>query len=390
MTEETGQQTRAGAGEAPGTGPVAAADVAVAGGARGGATGGASGGGPLRPLGLAMRRHPVRAVLAGLGVVVVVLVVWAVLWYEGEANPGPPGRATVVTVPKGASVSAVASILERDHVIGSALALRIYFVLHGTPVIDPGGYLLPTNAAFAVVDHSLAKGPDVFPVSVIPGFTVEEVAARVGELPGHSAAGFAQLADSGAIRSPYAPAGVDNLDGLLGTGTYVVLPGETDTTLLTQMVTRFDQTADAVGLVPGAAALGMTPYQVVTVASIVQKEGVYAQNLAKVARVVDNRLAKNMALQMDSTVLYSEHRDGGPVTASDLALDTPYNTYLHKGLTPTPICFPSAASLDAALHPAVGSWLYFVVVQRDGTEAFADTFAEQLANEQLAQSRGLG
>jgi UPF0755 protein len=183
---------------------------------------------------------------------------------------------------------------------------------------------------------------------------------------------------------------VHSLEGLLGTGVYQVLPGESDATLLQQMVDRFDTTAEAVGLQSGAAALGMTPYQVVTVASIVQKEGVYSQNLAKVARVVDNRLARGMALQMDSSVLYSEHRDGGPVTSADLALDSPYNTYLHKGLTPTPICFPSQASLEAALHPATGSWLYFVVVQRDGTEAFADTFAEQLANEQLAKSRGLG
>jgi UPF0755 protein len=350
----------------------------------------AAGDSPVRPLGLAVRRHPVRSALVGLGVVVAFLLVWAVVWYEGEANPGAPGPTTVVTVPKGASAGAVASILERDHVIGSALALRIYFVLHGTPVIDPGGYLLHTHASFASVHTSLAKGPDVFPVTVVPGLTVEEVAARVGDLPGHTSAGFTTLANSGAVHSPYAPAGVDNLDGLLGTGTYIVLPGESDTTLLTQMVAHFDQTASAVGLVPGAAALDMTPYQVVTVASIVQKEGVYSQNLAKVARVVYNRLAKNMALQMDSTVLYSEHRDGGPVTAADLGLDTPYNTYLHKGLTPTPICFPSQESLAAALHPDPGNWLYFVVVQRDGTEAFATTFADQLANEAVAKSRGLG
>ena len=97
-----------------------------------------------------------------------------------------------------------------------------------------------------------------------------------------------------------------------------------------------------------------------------------------------------MPLQMDSTVLYAEHRDGGPVTSTDLALNTPYNTYLHTGLTPTPICFPSPASLQAALAPTPGNWLYFVLVSADGTEAFSDTFAGQQANEQLAKSRGLG
>jgi UPF0755 protein len=78
------------------------------------------------------------------------------------------------------------------------------------------------------------------------------------------------------------------------------------------------------------------------------------------------------------------------VTAADLALDTPYNTYLHPGLTPTPICFPSKASLQAALAPTPGDWLYFVVVSKDGTEAFSNTFAGQQANERLARSRGLG
>ena len=82
-----------------------------------------------------------------------------------------------------------------------------------------------------------------------------------------------------------------------------------------------------------------------------------------------------MPLQMDSTVLYAEGRDGGTVTPTDLQLQTPYNTYLNNGLTPTPICFPSAAALAGRTQPPGGSWLYFVVVEQDGTEAFADTFA---------------
>jgi UPF0755 protein len=93
---------------------------------------------------------------------------------------------------------------------------------------------------------------------------------------------------------------------------------------------------------------------------------------------------------MDSTVLYSLGQDGGPVTAQDKKLQTPYNTYLNLGLTPTPICSPSPGALSAAVDPPAGSWLYFVVVKKDGTEAFSDTFAEQLANEKLAQQRGVG
>jgi peptidoglycan lytic transglycosylase G len=338
----------------------------------------------------ARRGRRLRVLLVVVGVVVLGGIVWAVVWYEHAANPGRPGPATVVSVRSGATGGTVASELGRRGVVSSTLALRVYFALHGTPLIRPGEYLLHRPQSFASLSRALAGGPDVFATTVLPGLTVSEVATRVGEVPGHDGAAFSTVATSGAVSSPFAPPGVTSLEGLLGTGSYTILPRESDSALLTRMVQRFDQSAVRVGLVSGSAALGFTPYQVVTVASIVQKEGVYPQNMAKVARVVYNRLASRMALQMDSTVLYAEHRDGGPVGAADLALDTPYNTYRHSGLTPTPICFPSEAALSAALHPAPGSWLYFVVVQPDGTEAFANTYAEQLANEHLAASRGLG
>ena len=325
---------------------------------------------------------------AGLVVVLVALFVWAVVWYEGEVHAGPPGRSVVVEVAPGSSAGRVAVDLSRQGVVSSSWAVRLFFFLHGTPLVRPGGYGLRQNESLAAVREALAHGPNV--LAVAPGFTVSEAATRVDDLPGGSGAAFSRAVTDRAVISRYEPPGTGNLDGLLGTGDYVLAPGESSTSLLAQMVRRFDAQAQTAGLEPGAQALGVTPYQAVVVASIVQKEGVYSQNLAKVARVIYNRLARGMKLQMDSTVLYSEGRDGGPVTAADLALDTPYNTYKHTGLTPTPICFPSAASLAAALHPATGNWLYFVVVQRDGTEAFSDTFAGQQANEQLARSRGLG
>jgi peptidoglycan lytic transglycosylase G len=351
-----------------------------------GASIGAFGGGGLRG---AVRRHPLRAAIGALAVVLVGLIAWAAAWYESAAAGAPGGARTIVDVPTGASVSAITALLARQQVVDSSLAFHIYLTLSGTPVVRPGGYYMRRHEDFASVKRSLATGPDVFEVSLPPGFTVYEVAQAVGEVPGHHGSAFLSLATSGAVHSPWQPAGSTNLDGLLGTGTYVILPGESDETLLEQMVQRFDTEADRAGLPQAAAALGITPYQAVTVASIVQEEGVYPQNLAKVARVIYNRLARGMHLQMDSTVLYSEHRDGGPVTSADLNLDTPYNTYLHPGLTPSPIAFPSLSSLRATLSPATGEWLYFVVVSKDGTEAFSDTLAGQNANEQLAKSRGL-
>jgi UPF0755 protein len=284
-------------------------------------------------------------------------------------------------------MSGVAKALSEHGVVHSGLALRIYDVLHGSPLVRAGEYALRRNAPLADVLTSLAAGPDV--LDVPPGFTVGETAARLSSLPGHDGAALLAAVASRGVTSPYEPSGVANLDGLLGTGRYVVGRHESAAALLARMVDRFDTEAAAARLGARAAALGVSPYQAVVVASIVQKEGVYPQNLAKVARVVYNRLGRAMPLQMDSTVLYAEHRDGGPVTSADLAVDSPYNTYLHAGLPPTPVCFPSSASLEAALAPAPGTWLYFVLVSADGTEAFSDTLAQQQANEQLAKSRGL-
>ncbi len=152
---------------------------------------------------------------------------------------------------------------------------------------------------------------------------------------------------------------------MLGTGNYLVAPGETDTAILTAMVHQFDAQATKAGLsASSASALGLTPYQVITAASIVEKEGYIPKNMPQVARVIYNRLAAGTPLQMNATVLYSLGQDGGAVTSADLKLQTPYNTYLHVGLTPTPICSPSPDALAAAVHPPAGSWLYFVVVKK--------------------------
>ncbi len=337
------------------------------------------------------RRRPWRIVVLVVIVVGVLVLVGGYLWVNSEASAsGPPGPSVIVTVSSGSGTSQLASQLQQHGVIGSSLAYRIWSQLHGSPEVLTGSYSFHRNLSFATVKNIIAGGPNVFPLTIPPGFTVREVAERVGQLPGHDQAAFAALADGGTVRSPFQPAGVTNLDGLLGTGTYTVVPGETDRQLLVDMVDRFNTRADAMDLTRGSAALGLTPYQTVIVASIVEKEGVISKNLGPVARVILNRLANRMPLQMNSTVLYALDQDGGAVTQQDLELKSPYNTYLNVGLTPTPICFPSPAALQATLHPPPGAWLYFVLVKSDGTEAFADTYPEQLANEALAKQRGLG
>jgi UPF0755 protein len=338
------------------------------------------------------RRMRRRRLGAGVGAVLVVIVLAVACWYELESHAlGPAGKQVIVPVTTGESVSSVVASLAADHVIGSSLAFRIADIVHGSPSLIPGSYALRQNETFAQVRAIFDAGPNIFAVMVNPGLTLQEVAEQVDGLPGHAGSSFAKVAASGVVHSVFSPPGSNDLEGMLGTGNYMVLPGESDTAILTAMVHRFDAQAEAAGLSSGSAgALGMTPYQVIIAASIVEKEGYIPKNMPEVARVIYNRLAAGTPLQMNSTVLYSLGQDGGAVTSKDLQLQTPYNTYLNVGLTPTPICSPSTDALAAAVHPPTGAWLYFVLVKKDGTEAFSDTYAEQLANERLAKERGVG
>ncbi len=334
-------------------------------------------------------RRRLLVLLAAVVLGAVGLLAYAAAWYLGNVDQGPAGAQRVVTIQPGSSTGDVTAALVRDGVVGSGLAWRAYVFLHGSPAVGAGRYLLRRHEPFGAVLARLSSGPDVFAVVVSPGTTVYELEHQVATDVARWDPGAVAAALRDAPASPWAPAGTPTLDGLLGTGTYLVMPGEQPATLVAQMVARFDRQATAAGLAPAAAALGVTPYQAVVVASIVEKEGYYPKNFGGVARVVYNRLAAGMPLQMDSTVLYSLHQDGGPVTPADLAVRSPYNTYLHTGLPPTPICFPSAGALQAALHPPPGPWRYFELVSKNGTLAFETTLAQHERDVALAHQRGL-
>jgi UPF0755 protein len=321
---------------------------------------------------------------------VVVCFLGLVAWYELQVHPlGGPGVKVVVTIADNESAGSTIDALAHDGIVASGFAFRLSDIIHGTPTVTPGSYLFHQNQSFSTVRSILAGGPDVFSVDVLPGLTLSEVSQRVADLPLPPKGSFVEAQKDGSVTSGYSPAGAGSLEGLVGTGEYQVLPGETSVQLLTQMVQRFNAQAASLHLAQAAAALDITPAQLVIVASIVEKEGYIDKNMAKVSRVVYNRLAHGTPLQMDSTVLYSLGQDGGPVSAADLQDDTPYNTYLHTGLTPTAICVPSKTALAAAADPTPGQWLYFELVNKNGTEQFSNTYAEQLAAEQLAVSRGL-
>ncbi|MDE3030113.1 MAG: endolytic transglycosylase MltG [Acidobacteriota bacterium] len=328
---------------------------------------------------------PLRRLLAALVGVVVLVLTWFALQYF---PPGGSGREVLITVHRGDSMAVIAGDLHRAGVIASAFTFRVDSFLEGAPLVVPGVYELAQGASYPDIRTILSGGPNVPQVDVVPGVTIKEIALDVANSVGNTfASSFLSAARDAAAASPYHPQGT--LDGLVGPGLYLITPGETPAQLLAAMQRGFATEAAQAGLTPASTNEGLDAYQLLTAASIVEKEGYYAKNMPDVARVIYNRLARQMPLQMDSTVLYALGLDGGTVTHAMLQTPTPYNTYLNAGLTPTPICVVSPQALQAVLHPPAGDWLYFVLVKKDGTMAFSATYQEQLAQEAKAAKAGL-
>jgi UPF0755 protein len=213
----------------------------------------------------------------------------------------------------------------------------------------------------------------------------------VGEqLPGRSAAKFLEVAKSGTVRSQYQPPGATNIEGFILPETYFVSKTDDETAVLKKMVDAFDQLATKLDVTGAAARLKVTPYQVIIVASIVEREALIDDDRGKVARVIYNRLNDKMQLQMDSTVLYAIGQDGkSNVTLDDRKINSPYNTFIAPGLPPGPIAQPGPKSLQGAAAPPAGDWLYFVTTDVSGRSSFTANYNQFLKDVAVCEAKGL-
>ncbi|GAA2935859.1 endolytic transglycosylase MltG [Streptomyces enissocaesilis] len=224
-----------------------------------------------------------------------------------------------------------------------AAVVLVPLMLFGEEEREPRTLLIPEGRrsfqVYAVVDKALG---------VAPGTTAK-------------AAGTADL------KLP--PEAGGNPEGYLFPATYPIDEGTTPASLLSYMVSTANKNF---GSAPAT-------YRNVAIASIVQAEADTVEDMGKVARVIDNRLARGMPLQMDSTLNYALNRSTLDTTHADTKIDTPYNTYEHTGLPPTPIGNPGRQAMEAALEPPPGDWLYFVTVA-PGDTRFTGDYAEQRKN----------
>jgi UPF0755 protein len=310
-----------------------------------------------------------------------VLVVAAAEWFI--FLPFGPPTETFVDIAPGSGSRSIGAELERSGVIRSRYAFdAVRLWKHGS--LKAGEYRFDHAAPVTEVYARIAHG-DVYTVAVtIPeGSTRFDVAARVAQ------AGFVNKEDflAATANATFLIADLDpharSLEGYLFPDTYRFQRKATSLQIATAMVHRFRAVATEIGLrTPGSTR---NVHDVVTLASLVERETAVDSERPMVASVLTNRLAKGMPLMTDPSVIYGLLVEGkwrGTIYQSDLTRDTPYNTYRHAGLPPGPIANPGLPALRAALTPAVSNYLYFVAAGADpqGKSRFASTLDEHNKN----------
>ncbi len=334
-----------------------------------------------------------RTAIVVIALVVVPLLVLAsgALWFWWQLDPpGSAGAKVEVVIQRNTGVSQIGDALKHDGVIGSSLVFSVYARLNGDTNFKAGTYEMHKHMGVRSAVKTLKAGPrvDYTLFTIPPGLWLKEIAARVGKT-GRDADAFLQSSVNNAVRSPFEPDGVNSLEGLLWPDTYKISADEDEIAVLKTMEQQFEKHANALGLA-NANVQGHGAYDIIKIASLIEAEAKTAADRPLIASVIYNRLAQNMPLQVDATLIYAR---GDPknrtLTDADKNIDSPYNTYTHTGLPPTPIAAVSEASLRAALAPAQTTYLYYVVIDKQGDHAFASTLAEHNANIERARAAGV-
>jgi UPF0755 protein len=334
-------------------------------------------------------------------------------WYLRQVNPsGDPGAAEIFTVTKTDDLVSVSKRLEQEGFIVNDSVFRSYVSSKGGLEIAAGFYTLKPHDHVGNILRVLRTPPNetLTKVTFPEGFTLQQIAQRLGEVVKSVKESdfITKTGDTSteisAVRSVYQPDSVTSLEGLLFPDTYLISGDETATQVAQQMLKLMERVGRQEGLDDSFNAVGLTPYEVLTIASIIEREAKVPEDRAKISRVIYNRLALGMPLEVDATLLYKQNPELPFVELK--AIDSPYNSYLYSGLPPSPISNPGRAAIKAALNPAPnpstgdpmcreitdGSpcmYIYYVLSDKDGHHVFAATLAQHQANVQAAIIAGV-
>lgn len=306
----------------------------------------------------------------------------------GVYGSSDPGRKVTIEIPQGSSASSVGSILAEEGVIKSAMGFRIAAYLDGGfEQIQAGEYELRTGLtardALEALIESGPKGEETFSLTFQEGLWLTEMADKIEAETDLSGEKFLQLIEDGRVTSPLLPDG-GSMEGLLFPSTYSFFAKDNERAIAQKMVDEMTTRAEQLGLADND--FGLTPYEVIIVASMIEAETRMDAERPMVARVIYNRLEQGIALGIDATYLYALEERNRSLTVSDLAIESPYNLRTNLGLPPTPIGAPGQASLEAAMSPAEGEWIFYVLEDCEGNHAFSVTNEEFLQNKAAYQA----
>ena len=290
-----------------------------------------------------------------------------------------------VDIPATLGVLGIGRHLAQQGVIRSQAAFAGLAVLRGTArSLKAGEYEVPQGASLLAVLQLLETGRVKPHLLVLPeGFTIRDLARQLEAEGIASATNVAGVASS-PLMAQSLGIEANSVEGYLFPDTYQVTKGTRVEEILGRMVQRFREKAGTADVVARAQRRGLSLHQLVTLASIVEKEAALAWERPIIARVFLNRLERDMPLQADPTVAYAMAKEGRPPTREDLQVDHPFNTYRSRGLPPGPIASPGRAAIDAVLDPADVPYLYFVAID-DRAHHFSTTLEEH--NQAVARYR---
>jgi UPF0755 protein len=331
---------------------------------------------PHRPHGGRRRRGLGRVVALG----VFVLIVAGIAWFANalfQPFKGDGGEKVRVTIPQGSSLSQIADILEQNGVVEDAgfFQLRARITGHSGD-LRPGSYELRKDMSFTAALDALQRGvpPNVVQVAIPEGLSRTEIRPLTKGLRGN----YVRASRRSRKLDPTdyeAPRGA-SLEGFLFPATYELKKGRPVKTLVNEQLAHFKRNFDKVNL-RYAKRKNLTPYDVLIIASLIEREAMVAKERKLIASVIYNRLHEGIPLGIDATVRFVTRNWKRPLRRSELANPSPYNTRLHGGLPPGPIGNPGLASIEAAAHPAKTNYLFYVVkVDSCGEHKFAKTDAE--------------
>lgn len=334
-------------------------------------------------------------------------------WYIHQINPaGDPGDPVAFTVSEADTIQTVSERLEAEGFVEDAGVFRWYAERHGGLELTPGYYELRTSDHMGNVLARLRTPPsETYTKVTFPeGFTVAQIAARLErDMATMTAADVLAATQDPTLVANLRPPGVTSMEGLLFPDTYQVSNGESAAHVIGRMIGQMERVASQEEMVTRSQALGRSPYEILIIASLIEREAKTDADRAKIARVIYNRLARDMELAIDASVLYGTVQAGGNPEApfaEQRQVPGPWNTYLNKGLPATPIANPGRASIRAALNPApnpsVGDplcaavpegepceYLFYVLADEEGNHAFAATPEQHQANVDAAAAAGL-